>query len=298
MVYRLGMLVTVAGSYFILRPLLPALHPVLLDVQLLHIDEHFFGKTPSAWLDAFVTPKSVEWFAFFYYSYYAVLATHAIGTLLFDDGQRRYELLLAAALVASIGHAGYTFVPGAGPYACAQLTFVHSLTGGIWWNRVLTTVTSAGAGLDIFPSLHTGFSSVVALHAFRHRGSAPYRFTFLPTGFVVANIIIATVFLRWHYGVDLIAGGLLAFGAQQVAIRAWRSEGLRGVEDDRQAVWEAVLPTDMAISDRRFITGVILIHATVVVALVCALCDAPDQRGTPSRGVKLHGIASMTARRR
>jgi hypothetical protein len=265
--YRVGTLGSMIGSYLALRPLLHALNPTLLDRRLLAIDGVLFGMTPSAWLDRFVMPASVEWFAFFYYLYYALLAGYLFGTLLFDDGRRRYELMLGAALVAAIGHAGYTFVPGVGPYDCPGLTFQHALVGGVWWGRVESAVTSAGAQLDIFPSLHTGFSLLCCLHAIRYRRENPFSWIWRPTCFFVANIIIATVFLRWHYGIDLIAGGLLAFCSQRVAIFAWSREASRS-ERGKQPVWEPVLPLDMDPADRRWLMVVTLMQVAALSLLL------------------------------
>ncbi|HEX4351425.1 MAG TPA: phosphatase PAP2 family protein [Polyangiales bacterium] len=267
--YRVGSLGSMIGSYLGLRPLLHALHPVLVDQRLLAIDQVlFFGKTPSSWLDRFVTPASVEWFAFFYFSYYALLGGYLFGTLLFDEGRRRYEMMLGAGLVAAIGHAGYTFVPGIGPYACPGLTFQHALVGGVWWGRVEAAVTSAGAMLDIFPSLHTGFSLLTGLHAFRYRHESPLNWVWRPTLFFVANIIVATVFLRWHYGIDLIAGAALACGSYRLACYAWKWEAARGIEDDRQPVWEPVLPLDMDRYDRRWLMVITLMQVVALTLLL------------------------------
>jgi membrane-associated phospholipid phosphatase len=265
LIYRAGMLGTIFGSYFALRPLLPALAPVYLDPQLLSIDQALFGKTPAAWLDAFVSPSTVEWFAFFYYSYYWLLLVYLVGTLLLDDGRRRYELLLAAALVVCIGHCIYIFVPGVGPYAWPQLAFRHQLVGGPWWGRVWAAVATAGALLDIFPSLHTALALTTALHALRFRREPPFRWAWLPTVFVAGNIVVATVFLRWHYGIDLIAGALLAIFAQQVAKRTWLVESTRA-HSQRQEVWEPFLPEEMVRDDRRWIIGIMLIQVTAVIA--------------------------------
>jgi hypothetical protein len=269
--YRVGTLGSMIGTYLTLRALLPALHPELLDARLLALDRALFGETPAVWLDAFANRHSVEWFAFFYYSYYFILGSHLIGTLLFDDGRRRYELLLGAALVAAVGHAGYTFVPGVGPWAYAGLSFQHTLEGGQWWARVLNAVTSAGAQLDIFPSLHTGFSVLVGLHALRYRRESPFRYTWLLTWFAVLNIVIATVFLRWHYAIDLLAGGLLAFTAHRTAITVWRWEGRREIERGVQAVYEPILSPELVGRKRLRASGVLTIQIAMM-ALFLTQC--------------------------
>lgn len=239
MVYRLGMFGPMLCSYFTLRALLHGLQPVLLDSALLRIDEFLFGVTPSKFLDQFVTHGSVEWFSFFYYGYFYVLAVHLLGSLFFDEGRRMFEILFGAMLVMSLGHAIYTLVPGEGPFAHFPGLFQNELSvGGFWWAQVSKAVSAAGAQYDIFPSLHTAFPSFFALHAFRHRRTKPYKYTWPINAFVAINIMIATLFLRWHYGFDVLAGLCLAFSAQRLAIAAYRVEsGRRDVE--RHEVWEA-----------------------------------------------------------
>jgi hypothetical protein len=268
-VYRAGLFATVLGSYLVLHRLLPALQPTLLDRQLLAIDRTLFGQTPAIWLDRWVTPHSVEWFAFFYYAHYPLLAGYVLGSLLFDTGRRRYELLLGLMLVAAVGHGGYALVPGVGPYAYRPLAFAHTLHGGSWWLRVRSVVDHAGAGLDIFPSLHTAFSLMIGLHAFRHRRSAALRWLWLPTAMVVANLIVATMFLRWHYGVDVLAGAGLSWTMHQLAIRAFDREA-EHTGQLRQEVWEEVLPSEIDPPHRIWLVGILTIHILALVLLLAS----------------------------
>lgn len=238
MVYRLGMFGPMLCSYFTLRALLHALQPVLLDQALLRIDELIFGVTPSVFLDQFVRHGTVEWFSFFYYGYFIILAVHLLGTLFFDEGRRMFEILFGAMLVVTIGHSVYTLVPGEGPFAHFPELFQHELSvGGFWWQQVSEAVSAAGAQYDIFPSLHTAYPSFFALHAFRHRKTWPYKYTWPINAFLAINIMIATLFLRWHYGFDVIAGLCLAFSAQRLAMAAHKLESNRR-DDGRHEVWE------------------------------------------------------------
>jgi hypothetical protein len=81
---------------------------------------------------------------------------------------------------------------------------------------------------------------LLVIHAVRYRRDVPFRWVWIPTAFIVVNIVIATVFLRWHYGIDLVAGTLLTSTAYFVGTRTWRIEGARGTGDDRQEVWESI----------------------------------------------------------
>ena len=185
--YRLGLFAPMVGSYFALRYCLAALQPRLLDGDLYRIDRALFGDTPAVLLDRFVTPATVEWFAFFYYGYFFLVAAFLIGTMIFDSGRSHYELLLGAAIVVAFGHALYTIVPGIGPHEYCAAMFRHTLVGGAWWERVERAVNAGGAMLDIFPSLHTALPSLFVLHSFRYRRRAPFRQVWLPLSFVVGT---------------------------------------------------------------------------------------------------------------
>ena len=49
-----------------------------------------------------------------------------------------------------------------------------------------------------------------AFFSYRHRKAAPYKYTWPLVAFCAAQIICATMFLRWHYLVDIFAGVTLA----------------------------------------------------------------------------------------
>jgi hypothetical protein len=236
LLHRLGLTLPLAGVYLALRRYLPALAMAPRDGMLLALDRRLFGETPAVWLERFATPRTVEWFAFCYYAYFFLVGGYLLGTLLRDRGARAAELTLGIALVTALGQSLYTLVPGYGPHAFAQL-FAHPLSGGAYWSRVLALVEHAGAGLDIFPSLHTAHPIFLSLHALRHRRTGAYRWLWLPTATLAANMVIATMFLRWHYGIDVLAGLSLAFTAHRITIATVCMEGTR---PGRQPTWEAL----------------------------------------------------------
>lgn len=238
LLYRVGMVFSVVGCYLAMRPYLLAPRARLLDGSLIVIDRALFGETPALAWQRFASPAVVEWFAFFYFSYYALQVLNVLGSALLDDGERVTELLVGAMLVACIGYVGYTLVPGIGPYAA--LSFWRELHGYFFFGLVLDTVRSAGAQLDIFPSLHTGLPSLFALHAIRHRAQPPFRYVWPLSALFAFNIIIATMFLRWHYAIDVVAGFALAVLAQQIAIRVAQKDRARlaaGLQPGFEPLW-------------------------------------------------------------
>jgi membrane-associated phospholipid phosphatase len=208
-----------------------------MDHRLFAIDLWLLGTTPSISMEAWNVEPVVEWLSFFYYGYFLVLALMLVPSLLVGKGRRQQEVLAGAMLVVAVGHFLYTIVPGAGPVA--TLSFDQPLQGAFWWNQVELAVTTAGAQLDIFPSLHTAFPAFFALHAFAHRHTQPFRWLWPILAFVALNIIIATMFLRWHWFIDVALGLLLAFAARGFAMAVAEREELRGGPyDARQPVWE------------------------------------------------------------
>lgn len=236
--YRLAVYGTVQLSYFLLRDLLPVVNPGSLDQELLEFDLRWFGFEPVIWMDRFVTPATTEWFAFFYYGYFFLLAVHVLP---FIFGSRRLRLLaefsFGMIFVYSIAHIGYMLVPGYGPYLHLAGQFQNELPSGMWMNAVLTAVESGGAQKDIFPSLHTGGPVFISLFSFRHRDKLPFKYTWPITTFFAVNIVIATMFLRWHWLIDVVAGAALAVFGWWLAGRVASSENDRREAEGLQPVW-------------------------------------------------------------
>lgn len=235
LLYRIGIYGTVQQSYFFFKHLLPVVNPGALDHQLYALDHLLFGFEPAVWADQFVNPVTTEWFAFFYFCYFFLLAAHIFPIVFGSRDQMLLgEFMAGMLIIVCIGHTGYILVPGFGPYRAMPQMFHHELPGGFWMDLVWSTVRSGGAMKDIFPSLHTAGPCFIAMFSFRNRDRLPFRYTWPLLTFFAANIIGATMFLRWHYVIDVFAGFSLATVAAVVAPRVteWevtrrRLQGLR-----------------------------------------------------------------------
>lgn len=209
--YRVALQGTVQTSYFFFAAYLPLVNPRCLDDELYMLDLRLFGFEPSILLQRYITPFSTEWFAFFYFCYFLVLTLHTIPIVLFVRHERILgEFTLGMLILFCTGHVLYMLVPGFGPVRALSSVLTTPLPSGLWLDTVLDTVKNGGAQKDIFPSLHTAAPTFITLFSFRHRQSPPFRYTWPLVGFFTVNIIIATLFLRWHWLIDVVAGLLLA----------------------------------------------------------------------------------------
>jgi hypothetical protein len=225
--FRLSHYGCIQLTYFFLRGLLPLVNPGTLDLELHQTDLALFGVEPALALEPFISHATTEWFAFFYYGYFFVLGLHVIPIIFFSrDPRLLSEFALGLLLVLSVGQTMYLVVPGYGPAAGLPDLFQRELPAGVWWNLVLQLVDSAGAQKDIFPSIHTAAPTFILLFSFHNRALLPFRYTWPLVAFFVFNIIIATMFLRWHWLVDIVAGLTLALLAYVggVAGTRWEAE--------------------------------------------------------------------------
>lgn len=217
LLYRLTIMSVLLASFFQLREILPAVSPWALDAQIYSFDVHVFGFEPSVWLDRFVRPATTEWFAFFYFLYFLILTVHVLPMLLCRDEVLLARFALGILFIFMTAHLLYMAVPGWGPYRYVR--FDHELSGPVFWPLVRETVDAGGAQKDIFPSLHTAVPTFLAIFSFRHRKRVPFGATWPIVAFLATQIIIATMFLRWHYLVDVVAGLALAVTASIVTQR-------------------------------------------------------------------------------
>ncbi len=227
--YRAGIGFPVLASFLQLQYILPTAGRHPLDATLYAFDLRVFGVEPAQAWDRFVAPGTTEWFAFFYYGYFFLIAVHVLPMLgLAPSGRFLAKFSFGFIWLYCVGHAMYTFVPAYGPYSYLAHELHHPLEGSFWWPLVRRAVDSVdgGARTDVFPSLHTAMPTYLSIFSFLERKRLPFKYTWLPLSLFTTQIIGATMFLRWHYLVDICAGITLAVSAvlmSRVALR-WDAE--------------------------------------------------------------------------
>ena len=227
--YRLLSLGILLASYLTLRDLLPAVRPDDVDASLLAADVRLFGFEPTLVLEPYTSPRVVEYFAFFYFSYFTICLLFAGGVVgLNRRPAATSEFAIGSTLVYCLGQLGYVAVPAHGPVHHLEHAFSGPLSGGFFYRCVLETVHAGSAMKDVFPSLHTAAPVWFSLFAWRcakTTGARTWKLIATVSTFFALNIVCSTVVLRWHYLVDVLAGLGLAFGAAWAAPRLAKVEG-------------------------------------------------------------------------
>ncbi len=88
-VYRLALTGVLLENYLMLRLLLPLVRPDQVDEELYQLDLKIFGVEPALWLERLNHRPIIEYFSFFYFSYFFICATYLITVVLLSKGSRR-----------------------------------------------------------------------------------------------------------------------------------------------------------------------------------------------------------------
>jgi membrane-associated phospholipid phosphatase len=132
---------------------------------------------------------------------HAVLAPHEFG----------HHLSPCLFTGFSIGFAGYLLVPAIGPADAFPELFNKPL-GGSFITQLISRLIDAGSSrFDTFPSLHILITCILLEY---DRRFVPWRFWLMLVPAI--GLMISTIYLRYHYGVDVIAGLLLFFVLRKV----------------------------------------------------------------------------------
>jgi len=179
--------------------------PYLADGWLARLDTILLGSNPTFLLEPYLTPGRVEFFSFFYGAFipyvYVTIALNCLG----QPPLVREQFLTGWVILYFVSYLGYMFVPARGPGVFHEHDYTVAISGGYFYGLVIRGIETTGGMQGAFPSLHVGGSLYLCL--FELRANRLRGLIYVP---MVLLIYAATLVLRYHYVVDLIAGTVLA----------------------------------------------------------------------------------------
>jgi membrane-associated phospholipid phosphatase len=173
-----------------------------IDDLLTRIDLAIFGVHPTVWLERFFTAWAADLFAMAYVSYYFIPLVLII-ILYLKGSEEEFSITLSTLLLGYyLCFAAYVALPAVGPrFTLASLQHIPVQGGAISTWIINTLNALEGNQRDCFPSGHTQTVLIALWFAFKYK--RPLLWVYLP--FTTA-LILSTVYLRYHYVIDVIAG--------------------------------------------------------------------------------------------
>jgi len=211
----LGTIPSLAAAFFPVVPVvvifftlgfIPELNPRDEDTLLIRLDRALFRVDPSVWMERFAFPWITEVMQVAYLAYY-VLPFVLLG-ILYQRGEQEAFHLSITALVLShyVAFMGYMIVPALGPRFALASQYRKELKGLLLAEPVRDLLNLLeGMKRDAFPSGHTSAILITVFYAFQYIPRISSLFLA-----IAGLMILSTLYLRYHYVVDILAGVVLA----------------------------------------------------------------------------------------
>jgi membrane-associated phospholipid phosphatase len=186
--------------------LIPAIGRVNADSWLAHFDYAFWRANPTVWLERLQNRPLTEFLQVIYSLFIPAVISVALGFWVRRQyaSFRYYAFLIATGFLVS--YIGYFLVPARGPRFILR-DLQHAPLQGLWFFGLLQSTLDRleSAAYDCFPSGHTELA-ILAWWGSRQLSNRVTKFYFA----YALCIMFSTVYLRYHYTVDVLAGALLA----------------------------------------------------------------------------------------
>ncbi|MDX6611367.1 MAG: hypothetical protein QOD75_553 [Blastocatellia bacterium] len=199
-------LLYVAASYKEMNILIPGIRRGTADATLARIDFALLHVHPTVWIERLHLPLLTEYLQIIYAFF--IPALMLVAWILWRRRRmndfRQFAFLIALGFLLS--YFFYFLVPARGPrFLLSDLH--HSNFDGVWmagWFRDLLDRLE-GIHYDCFPSGHT-LLTLLAWWTTRRLS----RMLFVAFTIFTASQIFSTLYLRYHYAIDLVAGAVFA----------------------------------------------------------------------------------------
>ncbi|MGC8594840.1 MAG: phosphatase PAP2 family protein [Candidatus Kryptoniota bacterium] len=213
--------ITFKELYWMVHPI----HPGDMDYLLIELDRLIFGYDPTLTLDKLATPALTEFLQICYSSFYILWIILGVD-LLAHQKQKEFDYYFFLLMYGFyLSYIGYLLVPAIGPrFTLHDFSRLDVELPGLYLTDFLRHVINSGESItnisqaaalaqrDCFPSGHTEMTILTILSAIKFRARSAM--VIIPLGM---GLIFATVYMRYHYGIDVIAGLLFAAFAYATA---------------------------------------------------------------------------------
>ncbi len=221
-IYHFSPILFVVSIYQSLGNLIQYLQPDI-DSFLIWIDFFIFGVHPTLWMEQWIVPWFTDIMSLVYLSYYFIPVV-LVTVLYLKDRRAEFERsIFILGFGYYVSFIGYILFPAIGP----RYTMIHlysiTLEGSLITDFVRDTLNALELNRrDCMPSGHTQMALIVLYLAHRYE-----KFLFYLLFPIVCALILSTIYLRYHYVIDLMVGVALAIGCAIIGSQLYKWWNLR-----------------------------------------------------------------------
>jgi len=190
------------------RHLVHLIFPGFFDPLINRLELGLFGVYPTVWMQKFICYGLNEYLMFSYSFYYFLLVVLGMGLYLTRKIKEFDDLLFTSAVAYYISYLGFILFPVEGPRFALMNHHQVDLNGGFFTSLAQNLIRVAGIHGGAMPSSHVAVALVVLVYARRHHRVLYY--VLFP---LVASLFFSTVYGRFHYVSDVVAGLLVGGGS-------------------------------------------------------------------------------------
>ena len=189
----------------------------IYDQFLIEADRFLFGTDPTHVLFNIANPYLTELLQIVYGTFFFLPIILGVSLLRKNKKKELYYMAFIIVLGFVLSYMGYFLLPSIGPrFTLHDFDLTNVELPGLYLTNFLREIVNAGESIpagtpnpalvvqrDAFPSGHTQMTLLVMYLSIKFKSRSKY--FFIPNGTL---LIFATVYLRYHYVVDLIAGAI------------------------------------------------------------------------------------------
>ena len=194
-----------ACYYALYTNLMLRVNPHTADAVLSKMDAALLGNQAAFLLEPWINPWVTDFLSLVYFSYVFTLPGVALYFYLKQEKMIFRRVMMGYLTLMLMGIVSYLLVPAVGPESFFASQYTRELNGHPVIHGVDYIMRAGRVGYDCFPSLHVGIPLLLSFYLYQHR-----RKLFIPALAYVAIMCCATIYLRYHYLVDVVASFLFA----------------------------------------------------------------------------------------
>ena len=211
-----------ACYYSLYSNLVMRINPHTVDPFLSRIDTAIFGNHAAILLEPWIQPWITDCLSAVYFSHVLFFPGVALYFYLKKEEKAFRRLMMGYLTIMLMGITSYMIFPATGPENFLADQFTRDLQGKTLSRGVAYIINVGRVSYDCFPSLHVGIPLLITFYLRSYCRKA-----FIPSLIYVVLMCCATVYLRYHYFIDVVGAFAFAPAAyflNDFLLRSWPGE--------------------------------------------------------------------------